>query len=89
MGLGGRRCGCGVERDCQVSLRCWFGVGMQAYFSLGRRNDQVATIKKAVSALKITVDVDTNNLLRSGIVLAVSTPSTFSQRAIQYLICDV
>ncbi|KAF8605193.1 hypothetical protein BDV93DRAFT_75884 [Ceratobasidium sp. AG-I] len=36
-----------------------------------KRNDQVATIKSAVAALKITVNVDTNNLLRSGIVLAV------------------
>jgi len=36
-----------------------------------KRNDQVATIKNAVSVLKIAVNVDTNNLLRSGIVLAV------------------
>ncbi|CAE6536807.1 unnamed protein product [Rhizoctonia solani] len=36
-----------------------------------KRNDQVATIKQAVAALRITVFVDTNDLLRSGIVLAV------------------
>ncbi|KAG9102347.1 hypothetical protein FRC06_002065 [Ceratobasidium sp. 370] len=36
-----------------------------------KRNHQVAAIRKAVSPLHITVDVDTNNILRSGIVLAV------------------
>ncbi|CAE7208315.1 unnamed protein product [Rhizoctonia solani] len=36
-----------------------------------KRNDQVASIKQAVAALRITVFVDTNDLLRSGIVLAV------------------
>ncbi|KAB5592927.1 hypothetical protein CTheo_3638 [Ceratobasidium theobromae] len=36
-----------------------------------KRNDQVADIRKAVSPLGITVNVDTNDLLRSGIVLAV------------------
>ncbi|KAG8741035.1 hypothetical protein FRC10_003419 [Ceratobasidium sp. 414] len=36
-----------------------------------KRNDQVAAIRKAVSPLHITVNVDTNNILRSGIVLAV------------------
>lgn len=36
-----------------------------------KRNDQVSTIKKAVAALRITVFVNTNDLLRSGIVLAV------------------
>ncbi|KAG9091051.1 hypothetical protein FS749_000114 [Ceratobasidium sp. UAMH 11750] len=36
-----------------------------------KRNQQVAAIRKAVSPLHITVDVDTNNILRSGIVLSV------------------
>ncbi|KAJ1311530.1 hypothetical protein OPQ81_010014 [Rhizoctonia solani] len=36
-----------------------------------KRNDQVASIKHAVAALRITVFVNTNDLLRSGIVLAV------------------
>ncbi|GAB1519237.1 hypothetical protein RhiXN_00434 [Rhizoctonia solani] len=36
-----------------------------------KRNDQVSSIKQAVAALRITVFVDTNNILRSGIVLAV------------------
>ncbi|CAE6526248.1 unnamed protein product [Rhizoctonia solani] len=36
-----------------------------------KRNDQVASIKQAVAALRITVSVNTNDILRSGIVLAV------------------
>ncbi|KAG8695373.1 hypothetical protein FRC09_009191 [Ceratobasidium sp. 395] len=36
-----------------------------------KRNSQVAAIKKAVAPLRIMVDVDTNNLLRSGIILSV------------------
>ncbi|CAE6458924.1 unnamed protein product [Rhizoctonia solani] len=36
-----------------------------------KRNHQVATIKEAVAALRITVFVNTDDLLRSGIVLAV------------------
>ncbi|CAE6407572.1 unnamed protein product [Rhizoctonia solani] len=36
-----------------------------------KRNDQVSSIKQAVAALRITVFVNTNDLLRSGIVVAV------------------
>ncbi|KAH7345081.1 hypothetical protein B0J17DRAFT_624320 [Rhizoctonia solani] len=36
-----------------------------------KRNHQVATIKEAVAALRITVFVNTDDILRSGIVLAV------------------
>ncbi|KAG8755458.1 hypothetical protein FRC12_010879 [Ceratobasidium sp. 428] len=55
-----------------------------------KRNSQVAAIKKAVAPLRIMVDVDTNNLLRSGIILSVGCLllSIFTSIFIGFILLD-